>query len=110
VGLGEIHGDIGPPDQIILTTAIAWVDGNADTCRYRNRVVVDDIRLGQMSTEFLCHLRSTFFTVDLWQQDDELVSAIATGRVRAADAGEQALRHALQEFGVCPRLHARACR
>ena len=29
VGLGEIHGDIGPPDQFILTPAIAWVDGNA---------------------------------------------------------------------------------
>ena len=63
VGLGEIHGDIGAPDQIIFITAIAWVDGNADTCRYRNRMVVDDIRPGQMRIEFLCHLRSTSLTL-----------------------------------------------
>ena len=30
VGLGQIHGDVGPPDQIVLAAAIAGIDGNAD--------------------------------------------------------------------------------
>ena len=57
--------------------------------------VVDDIRPGQMGAELLCHLGGTFLTVDLRQQDHELVSAIATGRVRAPDAEEQACRRAV---------------
>src|SRR5688572_16026035 len=98
VRLGKIHGDIGPPDQIVFTASVPGMDGYADTCSYRNRMIVDKIGLGQMTTELLRHLRRVLLVIDCRQQDDELVAAIATGCVRTADAGEQAFRHPSQEF------------
>ena len=84
-GLGEIHGDIGLLDQIIVAHAVDRINGNADARRHRNRIVVDRIGFGQPEADLLRHLQRAFPAIDLGQQQNKLVATVATRRVASSN-------------------------
>lgn len=95
--LGAVHADVGLLHQRIVILPVHRIDRHADTCRHRDRAVVDKIGRRELTANLLGHRRGAFLAIDFRQHDDELVTAISAGGISGTDTGGQAPRHLPQE-------------
>jgi hypothetical protein len=87
---------VGNPDQLAALAPVVRIKRDANAGRHLDRGVAHEIRHAQSCEDLFGRRNSALPALEFGQQDHELVSAIAAGRVRRAQAGGQTCRDLLQ--------------
>ena len=95
--LGVVHRQVGILDQGFRVLPVGRVKADADTGRHVQSVAGDVMRFGQRGDDLVGAFCRVNGLSDFGQHDDEFIAANPAHGVRVAHAGDQALRHRLQQ-------------
>ena len=87
--LGVVHRRIGVLHHRLHGAAVVGIDADADAEADMDFVPVDEMRRGDGNKQLFGDMGRILRLLDVGQQDDELVAAVAADRVRRAHAGHQ---------------------
>ena len=98
VFLGVVHRSVGTFNQRIHILPIVRVNADADADGDVQFELTDAVRYSECGEYFLGAERGVGSVLDVGQQDDELIAALAADRIRTAHGTAQALRYRYQQL------------